>query len=72
MKGPSLKLATMFIQGHLFPLRTPRSFQRHTALEQENDGRNFVGIGLKIQRSKHFQFHVVHVVGRCWMPAVGH
>ena len=29
-----------------------------------------LGVGLKMQRSKYFQFHVVHLVGRWWMPAV--
>lgn len=27
---------------------------------------------LKIQRCKHFPFHVVHIVEWCWMPAFGH
>ena len=28
--------------------------------------------GLKIHHSKHYECYVVHLVERCWMPAVKH
>lgn len=62
----------MFIQGHFSPCQSLGAYRDRFLWKQEYEGRNFVTDWAKDKRSTHFQFNVFHLVGRWWMPAVGH
>lgn len=64
MKDPSLKLFTMFIQGHFSLAKVLELTEIDFSGKKNKTDEISLGVGLKIQRSKHFQFHVVHIVGR--------
>ena len=72
MKDPLLKLATIFIQEHLFPVKALELRETDGSGNKNTTEEISLGVGLKKEYSKHFQFHVVRIVRRWWMPAVGH